>query len=130
MTASRLFLAAVLVAAAAGPTLAQPTYRLDAKRDLKPRATLALAGDKLTRSAVTDDPGFRLQFHFRKEGKTLATIEARAEATVPLPRTDPGTYTVVLELFHPAYRGGTASKGEFKPISEVLTFKIESRKPL
>jgi hypothetical protein len=130
MVPSRPLLAALLALLFAGPVLAQPTYRLDARRGLKPRATLTLSDGKLKRSAVTDDPGFRLQFHFRKDGKTIATPEARAKPAVPLPRTEPGIYTVVLELFHPASKGGTASKGEFKAISGVLTYRVESPRPL
>jgi hypothetical protein len=108
---------------------AQPTYKLDVKPDLKPRATLSLDGNRVVRTAVTDDPGFRLQYHFKKDGKTLATPEARAETRVEAPVKEPGTYAVVLELFHPAYKGGTAQKGEFKPVSNVLMFRAEAGKP-
>jgi hypothetical protein len=108
---------------------AQPTYKFDVKPDLKPRATLALDGNRVVRTAVTDDPGFRLQYHFKKDGKTLATPEARAETRVVAPVKEPGAYTVVLELSHPAYKGGTAQKGEFKPVSNVLTFRVEAGKP-
>jgi hypothetical protein len=80
----------------------------------------------LTRSAVTDDPGFRLQYDFKKDGKTVATAEARAATTLGIPQKEAGTYTVVLELFYPAYKGGTQQKGEFRPISNVLTFRIEA----
>jgi hypothetical protein len=45
---------------------------------------------------------------------------------VDLPQKEAGTYSVVLELFYPAYRGGTQQKGEFKPISNVLTYRIEA----
>ncbi len=128
MTASRLFLAALFAACCGAPAAAQPTYRLDAQRGLKPRATLTLTDGKVTRSAVRDDSGFRLQFHFRKDGKTLATVEARAETSVALPSTAAGTYTVALELFHPAYKGGNARKGEFKAVSDVLTYRVDAAK--
>jgi hypothetical protein len=104
---------------------AQPTYKLEVKPDLKPEAKLRLDGARLTRSAVKDDPGFRLQYDFKKDGKTVATAEARAAETLDIPQKDAGTYTVVLELFYPAYKGGTQQKGEFKPISNVLTFRVE-----
>jgi len=127
---ARHLLAFVLCLACVCASTAQPTYRLDAKRDLKPRATLSLADGKVSRSAVTDDPGYRLQFRFEKDGKTIATPEARSETSVALPETAVGTYTVALELFHPAYKGGNASKGEFKAISDVLTYRVETQKPL
>src|SRR5437899_9487909 len=101
---ARLLFAIAACLAFAGPAAAQPTYKLDAKRDLKPRATLSLADGKVTRSAVTDDPGYRLQFKFEKDGKTIATADARAEASVALPSTEVGTYTVTLELFHPSHK--------------------------
>jgi hypothetical protein len=104
---------------------AQPTYKLEVKPDLKPEAKLQLDGARVTRSAVKDDPGFRLQYDFQKDGKTVATAEARAAAALDVPLKEAGTYTVVLELFYPAYKGGTQQKGEFKPVSNVLSFRIE-----
>ena len=41
----------------------------------------------------------------------------------------PGTYTVVLELFYPNYRGGTGPKGVYKPVSNVLTYQISAGAP-
>jgi hypothetical protein len=104
---------------------AQPTYKLDVKDHLKPLATLTLQGARLSRTAVKDDPGFRLQYHFKKDGKTVATLEGRSNPALNIPQKQAGTYTVVLELFYPAYKGGTAQKGEFKPVSNVVTFRIE-----
>ncbi len=105
---------------------AQPTYKLDVKADLKPMAALQLDGKQIARSAVLDDPGFRLQFHVRQDGKTVATIEARSQTKVDVPKLVPGVYTVTLELFYPAYKGGAAQKGEFKAISNELTYRVES----
>jgi hypothetical protein len=104
---------------------AQPTYKLDVKPHLKPLATLKLQGAKLTRTAVQDDPGFRLQYHFRKDGKSVAVIQARSGHNLDIPQKTAGTYTVVLELFYPSYKGGTQQKGAFKPISNLITFRIE-----
>src|SRR5262249_50592724 len=104
---------------------AQPTYKLEVKPDLKPETKLRLDGARLTRSPVKDDPGFPLQYDFKRDGKTVATAEARSAETLDIPLKDAATYTVVLELFYPAYKGGTQQKGEFKPISNVLTFRVE-----
>ena len=68
---ARLLLIGCLLLVLLTRLAAQPTYRLDVRKDLAPRATLSLKGTTLTRSAVADDPGFRLQFHFQKAGKTL-----------------------------------------------------------
>jgi hypothetical protein len=106
--------------------LAQTAYKLGVKPDLKPLATLKIDGSKIVRTDVADDPGFRLQYHFKKDGKTVAQAEARANETLDVPQKEAGTYTVVLELFYPAYKNGTATKGGFKPISNVLTYKVEA----
>jgi hypothetical protein len=121
-------LALMLVVFVGSRAHAQPTYKLDVKPNLKPLATLKLEGTKIMRTSIKDDPGFRLQYHFKKDGKTQSTAEARSATTLEVPQKDAGTYTVVLELFYPAYKGGTAQKGEFKPISNVLTYKVEAGK--
>ena len=118
--------AVCLLLGLAAPLAAQPTYKNEVKPDLKPLATLQLQGAQLTRSAVTDDPGFRLQYHFKKDDKTAATAEARAATTLDLPIKEAGTYTVVLELFYPAYKGGTEQKGAFKAVSNVVKFRVEA----
>lgn len=126
----RLILAVAVTLGCVAVALAQPTYKLDAKRDLKPKATITLADGKVSRSAVSDDPGYRLQFHFQKDGKSIATPEARSETNAALPTNEPGTYTVVLELFYPSYKTGNLRKGEFKAISEPITYQIDTQKPL
>jgi hypothetical protein len=105
---------------------AQPAFRLDVKPDLHPIAALRLDGKQIARSAVFDDPGFRLQYHVRQDGKTVATIEARSRTAIDVPKLDPGDYRVTLEVFYPAYKGGTAQKGEFKAISNEVTYRVES----
>jgi hypothetical protein len=129
MPCFRLALALSVLLVAIGPVSAQPTYKLDVKSELAPRAALTLSGDTLTRTAVRDDPGFRLQYHFRKDDKTVANINARGEERIRVPSLEPGTYTVVLELFHPGYKGGTGLKGQFKPVSDVLNYRLEAGKP-
>jgi hypothetical protein len=126
---SRAALTVWLALFTAGPLLAQPTYKLDVKSDLQPRATLKLAGLKITRSGLSDDPGFRLQFHFQKDGKTIATVNARTAETVDLPSTEAGVYTVALELFYPNYKGGNVQKGEFRAVSSTLVYRLEKGNP-
>ena len=118
-------LAALALMLRVSPAPAQPTYKLVVKPDLQPQATIQLDGLQLKRTAVKDDPGFRLQYHFKKDGKTQTVVEARSQTQIDLPQKEAGTYAVVLELFYPGYKGGNAQKGEFKPISNVLTFKVE-----
>jgi hypothetical protein len=111
------------------PSQAQPTYRLSVKPELKPLATLSLTGETISRTELVDDPGFRLQYAFKKDGKPLSVAEARSQSSLAIPDRTPGTYTVVLELFYPAYKGGTQQKGEFKPVSNVLEYQVKVAQP-
>jgi hypothetical protein len=122
--------AAALTLHAPSPEVsAQPTYKLDVKPHLKPLATLRIEGAKLFRTDLDDDPGFRVQYHIRQlDGKTVATFEARSAPAIDLEIKSVGTFTVVLELFYPAYKGGTGQKGEFKPVSNEVTYKIDGGK--
>lgn len=120
---------ALLLNAPPPDAAAQPTYKLDVKPHLKPLSTLKLEGARVTRTELADDPGFRLQFHVKQaDGKTVTTAEARSTPSVELPIKTPGSFSVVLELFYPAYKGGTGQKGEFKPVSNVLTYKVDGGK--
>ena len=124
-----LLVVTVLLHALPAPVQAQPTYKLDVKTHLKPLATLKLEGNSLTRTELEDDPGFRLQYHIKQpDGKSILTVEARSSARLDLPIQTTGTFIATLELFYPGYKGGTGQKGEFKPISNVLTYKVEAGK--
>jgi hypothetical protein len=128
---NRLLISSALVLFAfVCPALTQTVYKTVVKPDLKPLATLKIDGLKIVRSEVADDPGFRLQYHFKKDGKTVSQVEARSSEALDVPQKEAGTYTVVLELFYPGYKTGTATKGEFKPISNVLTYTVEAGDPI
>jgi len=120
-------LAALLFVAARAA--AQPAYKVEVKPDLKPLAALTVEDNRVVRSELADDPGFRLQFVFKKDGKTVAEVEARSRTNAE-PPAEPGDYTVVLELFYPAYKGGAAQKGEFKPVSNVLAIRVDAGPPV
>jgi hypothetical protein len=122
MAKQRLILTMMLLLAGSVRAQAQPTYKLGVKPDTQPQATLRLDGARVTRSDVADDPGFRLQYHIQKAGKTVALVDARANKAVDLPQSEPGVYGVTLELFHPDYKGGNAQKGGFRPISNVILY--------
>src|SRR5262249_52237845 len=114
---------------APGAGLAQPTYKLEVKPELAPRASLSLADGRLVRTEVVNDPGFRLQLHVKKDGKTVAVVEARSESKFDLPAKDPGDYSATLELFYPAYKGGNDQKGQFKLVSPELRYRVEAGAP-
>jgi hypothetical protein len=135
MTTRRFFrftvasLACLALLGIASGLRATPTYKLGVKPELKPLCTVKLDGTRISRTDLDDDPGFRLQYHFKKDGKTVQIVDARAMSAVEVPQKEAGTYTVVLELFYPGYKVGTGQKGEFKPVSNVLTFKVEAGMP-
>jgi hypothetical protein len=91
-------------------------------------ATLRLEGATLNRSAVKDDPGFRLQYLFLKAGKEVAVVDARGNPSVEVPRKEAGVYAVVLQAFYPAYKGGKGQRGQFKAVSRALTYRVEGGK--
>src|SRR5688572_27837240 len=69
----------------AQPAWPQPTFKLGVDAHVFPTATLKVEGLRLTRSTVKDDPGFKLQFHILKDGKSLQIVNARASESVDLP---------------------------------------------
>jgi hypothetical protein len=107
------------------PEAVGQAFKLEVGKTLRPQATLKIEGTKVTRSAVTEDPGFRLQYRFTKDGKDLPVINARANPSVDLPHKEPGKYTVVLEAFYPTYKPGKQQRGQFKPISNSFTYRVE-----
>jgi hypothetical protein len=78
---------------------------------------------------VRDDPGFRLQYRFFKDGKSIAELEARAQDRLEIPKKEPGVYAVVLEVFYPAYKGGNEQKGRFQAISPYLSYLVIAGTP-
>lgn len=105
---------------------AQGTYKLEVKPNLKPSAILSLEEGQVRRSALKDDPGFRMEFTFKKDGKTLKIIQARGTDRVDLPDKTPGVYSAVLELFYPSYKGGNEQKGKFQPASNELIYEVKA----
>src|SRR5262245_31070663 len=127
MRQSRIpFVVFVLLACASGRLAAQGTYKLEVKPALVPSATLSLDGDKVQRSALKEDPGFRLHYLFKKDGKPLTTLQARGAEKLDIPDKKPGTYSVVLELFYPSYKSGNKQKGEFRAASNELTYEVKA----
>lgn len=120
---------ASLLALARGAALAQPTYKLEVKPEFAPRASLSVVDGRIVRTDVANDPGFRLQLHVKKDGRTVAIVEARSESKFDLPAKDPGDYTATLELFYPAYKGGNDQKGQFRPVSWPLHYRVEAGSP-
>ena len=106
---------------------AQATFPMKIKRveELNPKATLKLEGRAVTRSDIARDPGYRIQWHVKKDGKTVAQVNARPEKSYTHADASAGKYTIVLELFFPEYKATSKdSKGLFKPISNEVSYTI------
>ncbi len=101
---------------------------MEQKFDGNPRAEIRLEGRRLIRSAVVNDWGLRLQWEIRRDGKVVATPNARADSAYEHPDTTPGTYEVVLQLWkYVDYRkkpDGEFVSSAFVTISNKVTYKI------
>ncbi|MBI3462290.1 MAG: hypothetical protein HY000_04410 [Planctomycetes bacterium] len=115
-----------LAAAEAAYAQARFPFTLKKVEDLGPKAEIKLEGKKIIRSAVTRDPGFRLQWRVKEGDKTVAEVNARRSKELLPELKEPGTYTVVLELYYPVYKPTSDRKGEYRPISNVLEYKVEA----
>jgi hypothetical protein len=73
---------------------------MEQKFEGTPRATLRLEGRRVQRSDVAHDWGTRLQWEVRRGGQVIATAPARAELSYEHPETTPGTYEIVLQMWH------------------------------
>jgi hypothetical protein len=125
MHTPRFILAALIGLASLTTASAQPAFKLGVRPEFAPKAEIKLEDGRVVRTAVANDPGFRLLINIKNDGKSVATIEARSAASIDLPIKEPGNYTVALELFFPTFKTGGAQKGEFKTISNVLACKFE-----
>ncbi len=72
---------------------------MEQKFDVIPKADLRLEGRKVIRTAVTHDWGLRLQWVVTKDGKVVATPNARLGETYEHPDKAPGKYEVVLQMW-------------------------------
>ncbi len=73
---------------------------MDQKLEGTPKATLQLAGRRVTRSAVSNDWGTRLQWKVSRDGKEIATVGTGLDPDFEHPETAPGVYEIVLQQFH------------------------------
>jgi hypothetical protein len=93
-----------------------------------PRATIQLAGRRVTRSEVTHDWGLRLQWEIRRNGQVIATPAARADLSYEHPDPAPGTYEIVLQMWkYIDYRkrpDGEFINSRFIEISNRVTYTI------
>lgn len=101
---------------------------MDQKLEGKPKATLQLAGRKVTRSEVTNHWGTRLQWRVTRDGKEVATATAGLEPDFEHPDSTPGNYQVVLQQFHYVNykkdKDGKFTESKYIDISEPVSYTI------
>jgi hypothetical protein len=72
---------------------------MEQKFEGTPRAEIRADGKRVLRTAVTNDWGLRLQWVVTRDGKVVATPNARPDDFLDLAAFGPGTYEVVLQLW-------------------------------
>jgi len=93
-----------------------------------PRAEITLDGRRVTRTAVTNDWGLQLRWVVTRDGKPVAAVPARADASYQHPDATPGAYEIVLQSWKYVDYAKTPD-GEFKnstfvEISNKVAYKI------
>lgn len=93
-----------------------------------PQATINLDGRRLTRTAVTNDWGLRLQWEIKRNGQVVATVNARTGLAYEHPDTAPGNYEVVLQMWryvnYAKNPQGEFTASRFIDVSNRVTYTI------
>jgi hypothetical protein len=101
---------------------------MEQKFDTPPHADVRLEGRRVIRGDVTNDWGLRLQWLVRRDGKVVATPNARVDVAYEHPDTAPGTYEIVLQMWkYVDYRKGPDGEfvnSRFVDISDKVTYTI------
>jgi hypothetical protein len=101
---------------------------MEQKFDTPPHADVRLEGRRVIRGDVSNDWGLRLQWLVRRDGKVIATPNARVDAAYEHPDSTPGTYEIVLQMWkYVDYRKGADGEfvnSRFIDISDKVTYTI------
>ena len=101
---------------------------MDQKLEGTPKASLQLAGRKVTRGEITNHWGTRLQWKVSRDGKEIATATAGVEPAFEHADTAPGKYEIVLQQFHyisyAKDKDGKFTASKYVDISEPVTYTI------
>jgi hypothetical protein len=89
-----------------------------------PKAEIRLDGRKVTRTAVSNDWGTRLQWRVSRDGKVVATPLARIDLSYEHLEKTPGAYEIVLEMWkYEGYKAGP-NHGKYVEISNKVTYSV------
>lgn len=101
---------------------------MEQKYEGTPKAEIKLDGCKVTRSDVKNDWGLGLNWVVRRDGKVVATVNARAEPSYQCTDKTPGNYEIVLEMWkyvnYAKDPKGEFTQSKFVEVSNKVTFKV------
>ena len=101
---------------------------MEQKYEGTPKSEIKLDGRKVTRSEVTNDWGLGLNWVVRRDGKVVATVNARAEPTYECADKTPGNYEIVLEMWkyvnYVKDAKGEFTQSKFIEVSNKVSFKV------
>lgn len=101
---------------------------MEQKYDGTPRAEIRLEGRRVHRTDVTNDWGLLLQWEVRRDGKVIATSNARLSDHLELTDTTPGKYEVVLQMWkYVNYKKnpqGEFTDSKFVEVSNKVTLTV------
>jgi len=101
---------------------------MEQKFDTPPKAEIRLDGRRVLRTEVTNDWGLRLQWEIRREGKVVATPNARVDLALSLADLEPGNYEIVLQMWkYVSYKktpAGEFTDSKYVEISNKVTVTI------
>jgi hypothetical protein len=72
---------------------------MEQRYDVPPHAEIRLEGRRVVRGDVVHDWGLRLQWEIRRNGKVVATPNARVDVSYEHPDKTPGKYDIVLQMW-------------------------------
>ena len=72
---------------------------MEQKFEGTPRAEIKLEGRRVTRGDVANDWGLLLRWVIARDGKVIATANARAETSYEHTDAAPGQYEIVLQMW-------------------------------
>jgi hypothetical protein len=101
---------------------------MEQKFEGTPRAEIRLEGRRVIRTEVTNDWGSRLQWEVRRDGKVVATPNARLELVYEHADKTPGVYEIVLQMWkYVDYRkaaNGEFTNSKYVTVSNKVTYKV------
>lgn len=89
----------------------------------QPTAEIKLDGKTVSRGHIANDYGNRVHWKVLRDGKEVATVEARSSDSFTLADATPGAYEIVLETWkHEGYQ--SKALGKYVEISNRVSVRV------